>query len=99
MSLLAQDERLTRRVGTITLVMLAATIAFFVFVKDRIELGSPIRIRVYFHHSAGLVAKTSLVVGGSAVAARGIAVAAQDPNAAGVAGRRFRAYVRCGRFL
>jgi phospholipid/cholesterol/gamma-HCH transport system substrate-binding protein len=66
-SLLAQDERLTRRVGTIALALIAAAIAFFVFVKDRIELGSPIRIKVYFHHSAGLVAKSTLVVGGEAI--------------------------------
>lgn len=64
MSLLAQDERLTRRVGTVALALIAAAIAFFVFLKDRIEIGSRTRIHVYFHHSAGLSEKAPLIVGG-----------------------------------
>ena len=39
MSLLAQDERLTRRVGAVTLVLLAASIVFVIFVYDRIDWG------------------------------------------------------------
>ena len=67
MSLLAQDERLTRRVGTVALALIAAAIAFFVFLKDRIEIGSRTRIKVYFHHSAGLMEKAPLIVGGVAI--------------------------------
>lgn len=67
MSLLAQDERLTRKVGAITLVLLAASIAFVVFVLDRLELGSPVRIRVYFAHTTGLKPHAALVVAGQQV--------------------------------
>lgn len=67
MSLLAQDEKLTRRVGAIALAVIAAAIVFFVFVYDRIELGSPTRVKVYFGHSAGLRERAPLVVAGQAV--------------------------------
>ena len=67
MSLLAQDERLARRVGAIALGLIGAAIAFFVFLWDRIELGSPTRIKVYFHHSAGLMEHAPLIVGGEAI--------------------------------
>jgi len=67
LSLLAQDERLTRRVGAVALVAITGAIAFFVFVYDRIELGSPTRIKVYLGHGAGLREKASLVVGGQPV--------------------------------
>ena len=46
MSLLAQDERLTRRVGAIALVLLVLGIIFFVFVFDQIEWGKQTRIKV-----------------------------------------------------
>lgn len=67
MSLLATDERIARRVGAIALLVIAASIAFIVFFLDRLELGSPTRIRVYFHHSAGLREKAPLVVAGVAI--------------------------------
>lgn len=67
MSLLAQDERLTRRVGAITMLVLGATIVFFVFLLDRLELGSRTRIRVYFHHSAGLREHAPINVGGQTI--------------------------------
>ncbi len=67
MSLLAQDERLTRRVGAIALALIAAAIAFFVFLYDRIELGSRTRIKVYLGHGAGLREKASLVVAGQRI--------------------------------
>ncbi|MGE0871901.1 MAG: MlaD family protein [Kofleriaceae bacterium] len=67
MSLLAQDERLTRRVGATTLILLCATILFLVFLLDRLELGSPIRIRVYFQHSAALHAHAPLIVAGQPI--------------------------------
>lgn len=67
MSLLAQDERIARRVGAIAMLVIAASITFIVFFLDRLELGSPTRIRVYFHHSAGLREKAPLVVAGVAI--------------------------------
>jgi ABC-type transporter Mla subunit MlaD len=66
-SLLAQDERLTRRVGAIALCVIALAIVFFVFVYDQLELGSTTRIRVYLHHSAGLREHAPLVVGGQPI--------------------------------
>ena len=65
--MLAQDERLTRRVGAATLVVLALSIVFFVFVYDQIEWGSRIRVRVYFHTTGGLQEGAVLVVGGQSV--------------------------------
>ena len=62
--LLAQDQRLARRVGTIGLVVIALAIAFFVFVYDRIEWGRHTRIRVYFHATGGLVEGAPFVVAG-----------------------------------
>lgn len=67
MSLLAQDDRLTRRVGAITLALVALAILFFVFVAGRIDLGATTRIRVYFRHSANLREHAPLVVGGKAI--------------------------------
>ena len=67
MSLLAQDERLTRRVGAVTLVLLLLAITFFVFILDRIEWGSHIRLRVYFHTTGGLREGAPFVVAGKDV--------------------------------
>lgn len=67
MSLLAQDERLTRKVGAIALALIGCAIAFFVFLWDRIEIGSRTRIKVYFHHSAGLMEHAPLIVGGEQI--------------------------------
>jgi phospholipid/cholesterol/gamma-HCH transport system substrate-binding protein len=64
---LAQDDRVTRMVGAIALAAIAGAFAFFVFVYDRIELGSPTRIKVYLAHGAGLREKASLVVGGQPI--------------------------------
>jgi ABC-type transporter Mla subunit MlaD len=66
-SLLAQDERLARRVGAVAVLVLGATIACLVFLLDRIELGSPIRIRIVFHRIAGLRDHAALVVAGQPV--------------------------------
>jgi ABC-type transporter Mla subunit MlaD len=66
-SLLAQDERLARRVGAIALLVMAVATAGVVFLLDRIALGSPTRIRVVFRHSAGLHEHAALVVAGQAV--------------------------------
>ena len=54
MSLLAQDQRLARRVGAITLLVMVAVIACFVFLLGRVRLGSTIQIQVMFRHTAGL---------------------------------------------
>lgn len=67
MSLLAQNERLARRVGAITLCVLGGAIAFFVFLLDKIELGTPTRIRVYFTHTTGLREHAPLVVAGTRI--------------------------------
>jgi len=62
--LLAQDPRLARRVGALTLVLVGAIVAAFVFFYDRAALGSPVRFRVVFRHSAGLHERAPLVVAG-----------------------------------
>ena len=67
MSLLAQDERLTRRVGAITLVVLALLFGFFVFVFDQIEWGKRVRIKVYFQTTGGLREGAPFVVAGQSV--------------------------------
>ena len=67
MSLLAQDEQLTRRVGAITLVLLVFAIAFALFIAPRIEWGQHLRVRVYFHHTGGLREGAPVVVGGRAI--------------------------------
>ena len=67
MSLLAQDERLARRVGALTLLAMALASAGFVFLLDRVAPGSPIRIRVMFRHSAGLREHAALVVAGTPI--------------------------------
>jgi hypothetical protein len=66
-SLLAQDDRLTRRVGAITLGLLASAIVFFVFIYDQIEWGSHTRVVVYFRHSGGLHEGSTFVVAGRVV--------------------------------
>ncbi len=67
MSLLVQDPRLARRVGAMTIVVAVAVIAGFVFLLDRVELGSPVRIRVLFRQTGGLHEHAALVVGGQPV--------------------------------
>jgi phospholipid/cholesterol/gamma-HCH transport system substrate-binding protein len=59
--------RLTRRVGAVTLLVLAASIAFAIFIAPQIEWGPRIRIRVYFHHTGGLREGAPLVVGGRSI--------------------------------
>ena len=64
MSLLAQDERLTRRVGAIALLVIAAAIAFVVVLYDKIEWREQVRIEVEFHQTGGLREGAPFVVGG-----------------------------------
>jgi len=66
-SLAAQDEALARRVGAISLALIAIAIVFFVFVYDRIEWGRHVRIRVYFHHVSSLREGAPFVVAGRGV--------------------------------
>ncbi len=49
------------------MLVIAAAIAFIVFLLDKIELGSPTRIRVYFSHATGLREKAPIIVGGKAI--------------------------------
>ncbi len=65
--ILAQDEHLARRVGAVTLLLLAAAIAFFVFVWDHIEIGSHTRIRAYFAQTGGLREQAAVVVAGRTI--------------------------------
>jgi len=66
-SLLAQDDRLARRVGAVAMLVIAAAILFVVFFLDHLELGARTRIRVYFRHSAGLLEQAPLVVAGEEI--------------------------------
>jgi phospholipid/cholesterol/gamma-HCH transport system substrate-binding protein len=61
---LALDDRLTRRVGAIVLLLVAAAIAFVVFAYDRIEWRDHVRIGVYFHHAGGLREGAPIVIAG-----------------------------------
>jgi ABC-type transporter Mla subunit MlaD len=65
--LLAQDQHLARRVGAVTMGVLALAIVFFVFIAGRIEWGRHMRVRVYFHTTGGLVEGVPFVVAGREV--------------------------------
>ena len=65
--MLAQDERLVRRVGGVSCAVIALAIGFFVFVYDRIDWGSHIHVRVFFHATGGLREGAPFVVGGREV--------------------------------
>ncbi|HLL25964.1 MAG TPA: MCE family protein, partial [Kofleriaceae bacterium] len=67
MSLLAQDERLARRVGVIVVAGIAAAIAFVVFVADRVEWRARVRVAIYFPQTGGLQEGAPLVVAGRSV--------------------------------
>jgi ABC-type transporter Mla subunit MlaD len=64
---LAQDDALVRRVGGVTLAVLAAVIAFVVVIGGRLDWGSRLRVRVTFHDTAGLSEGAPFVVGGRAI--------------------------------
>jgi ABC-type transporter Mla subunit MlaD len=66
-SLAAQDEALTQRVGAISLALIATAIVFFVFVEGRIEWGRHVRIQVAFHHVGSLREGAAFVVAGRTV--------------------------------
>src|SRR3954468_14991030 len=65
--MIAQDEQLARKVGSVTLAAIALAIGFFVFVYDQIEWGKHVRIRVYFHHAGSLHEGGPFVVAGQAI--------------------------------
>lgn len=64
MSLLAQDQRLTRRVGAVTLVVTFLACVFFIFIYDQLEWGSRIRVRIHFLATGGLQEGAPFVVAG-----------------------------------
>ncbi|MCW5808015.1 MAG: MCE family protein [Deltaproteobacteria bacterium] len=80
MSLLAQDERLTRRVGAVTLLVLGAAILFMLVVYDRIEWGPRVRVEVYFRTTGGLREGAALMVAGRQVGS--IETVARSPHGA-----------------
>ena len=61
------ERSVARRVGAAAMVVLAGAIAFVVFLLDRVEWGSHVRIAVYFHQTGGLREGAPFVVGGAAV--------------------------------
>ena len=65
--MLAQDIQLARKVGAITMAVIALAILFFVFIFDRIEWGRHMRVRIYFHATGGLVEGAPFVVAGREV--------------------------------
>ncbi|HEX3759915.1 MAG TPA: hypothetical protein VHW23_14470 [Kofleriaceae bacterium] len=65
--LLAQDPRLARRVGALTLLAMAAVSAGLVFLLDRAALGATLRFRVLFRHTAGLHDRAPLIVAGEPI--------------------------------
>ena len=65
--MLALDERLSRRVGAITVVLLAAAIGVFVFLSSRFRWGERIRVAVYFRHTGGLREGAQVIVAGRAI--------------------------------
>jgi ABC-type transporter Mla subunit MlaD len=65
--LLATDAHLARRVGTVALAVIALATVFFVVVYDRIEWGSHVRVRVFFHTTGGLSEGAPFVVAGRTV--------------------------------
>jgi ABC-type transporter Mla subunit MlaD len=67
LSFLALDDRLARRVGAVALALVVLAIAFFVFVWDRLEFGTPTRITVQFHQTGGLREGAPLVVAGHSI--------------------------------
>ena len=61
------DRRLTLRVGSIVLVVVALAVAFELFLSSKLEVGAAVRIKVYFHHVGALQPGASLMVAGHEV--------------------------------
>jgi phospholipid/cholesterol/gamma-HCH transport system substrate-binding protein len=64
---IAQDERITRRVGALTLALGLAATVFVVFIYDQIELRSRTRIAIYFTQTGGLYEGAPVVIAGREV--------------------------------
>jgi phospholipid/cholesterol/gamma-HCH transport system substrate-binding protein len=64
---IVQDERITRRVGALTLLLGVAAIVFVVFIYDQIELRARTRIDVYFTQTGGITEGSPVVLGGREV--------------------------------
>lgn len=85
MSLLAQDQRVTRVVGAIAMSLMAAAIVFFVFLWDRIEWGDYVRVHVYFRSTGGLPEGAPVVVAGQDIGrVESIALAGKPKHEDGV---------------
>lgn len=65
--MIAQDEKLTRNVGAVVILVALAAIAFVVFAYDRIEWRDRVRLDVYFLQSGGLREGAPFVVAGREV--------------------------------
>lgn len=66
MPLLIHDERLSRRVGALVLVVTALVVLFVVMVKDRLG-GDGVRVRVYFAGPTGLREGAAVRIAGRTV--------------------------------
>jgi ABC-type transporter Mla subunit MlaD len=64
---LAQDDKLVRKVGAATIAVLTAVIALVVFVGGRIRWGARLHVIVTFHDTAGLAEGAPFVVAGRTV--------------------------------
>lgn len=79
MSLLAQDEALTRKVGAATLAVVAAATAFVVFVAPRIDWTEKVRVDIAFEHTGGLREGAPIVIAGAPIGAiESVALAGND---------------------
>jgi len=65
--LIAQDTRLTRRVGAVAMVVLVLAIGFVVFVYDKIEWGDPYRVKVYMASTGTVPIDAPFIVAGRAI--------------------------------
>ena len=85
MSLLAQDQRVTRTVGAIAMSLMTAAIVFFVFLYDQIDWGNHVRVRIYFASTGGLTEGAPVVVAGKDIGhVESIALAGKPKHEDGV---------------
>ena len=67
MAIRAADPRLTLRVGTGMLVVLALGVVYLLFLKDRLFLGPSVKVHVYFQHVGSLQEGADVIVAGRSV--------------------------------
>ena len=65
--MLAQDAKLATRVGAVVLLLLAAAIAFFIFIAGKLEFGERVRVHVFFKHTGELREGAPVIVGGNII--------------------------------